>query len=214
MAVDKQVIDGLLDEFGVARGSVTISTDIIDVILQKYIDKWQKNLAKKKHIASGNLYQSFALDQKGEYGFKVETSKGKTSITLSLPDYYEFTDTGRDKSKKKDEKDDYVVYNKLQGLQGWISRKALKLKTKVIGSYTLKDGTIKQYTYKITKEQANKNAAFVIARKIHTKGFKGTNWFTSEKDKFINEIVKAIEKETGVVTELVIDKIAQDINKK
>ena len=211
MAVDKQVIDGLLDEFGVARGSVTISTDIIDVILKKYIDKWQKNLAKKKHIASGNLYQSFALDQKGEYGFKVETSKGKTSITLSLPDYYEFTDTGRGKSSKNEGN---VVYNKLQGLKGWISQKGLKLNTSVTQKRKLKDGTIKQYTYKITKAQANKNAAFAIARKIHTKGFKGTNWFTSEKDKFINEIVKAIEKETGVVAELVIDKIAQDINKK
>ena len=42
MAVDKQVIDGLLDEFGVESSAVKISDDIIDQVLQKYIKIWQR----------------------------------------------------------------------------------------------------------------------------------------------------------------------------
>ena len=69
MAVDKQVIDGLLDEFGVESSAVKISDDIIDQVLQKYIKIWQDNLVKHNHMASNNLWQSLMSD-KGQYGFR------------------------------------------------------------------------------------------------------------------------------------------------
>lgn len=210
MAVNKQLIDSLVDNLGIEKAAVQISQDAVDVILQKYIKKWQDNLAQKNHIATGNLFQSLASD-KGEYGFRIEQKEGVTRLYLSLPDYYEYTDVGRGKSKKKE---DYVVYNKLQGLQGWISQKGLKLNTLVKQKRKLKDGTIKEYTYTISKAQANKNAAFAIARKIHTKGFKGTKWFSSEIDNFKNEISKAIFDTTGQIVYLTIEKIKQDTTQK
>lgn len=210
MGVDKQLIDNLINNLGVEKSAVQISQDAVDVILQKYIKKWQDNLAQKNHIASGNLFQSLASD-KGQYGFRIETKEGVTRLYLSLPDYYEYTDTGRQPTKNKGTG---IVKQKLQGLQGWISQKGLKLNTLVTQKRKLKDGTIKEYTYKISKAQANKNAAFAIARKIHTKGFKGTKWFSSEIDNFKSDISKAIFDTTGQIVYLTIEKIKQDTTKK
>ena len=210
MAVDKKVIDGLLDEFGVESSAVKISDDIIDQVLQKYIKIWQDNLAKKNHIGTGNLFQSLASD-KGQYGFRTEAKGGKIRIYLSLPEYYEYTDVGRGETEKGGTGQ---LRKNLMGLKGWISQKGLKLNTLVTQKRKLKDGTIKQYTYKISKAQANKNAAFAIARKIHKKGFKGTKWFSSDVDKFMDEIVKALNIKTGKVFELVINKVVEDTNKK
>lgn len=210
MGVDKQLIDNLINNLGVEKSAVEFSQDIVDKVLQKYIKIWRDNLSKGNHIATGNLWQSLGQNE-GQYGFRVESKAGITRLYLNLPDYYEYTDVGRGKSTKKD---DYVVYNKLQGLQGWISQKGLKLNTLVTQKRKLKDGTIKEYTYKISKAQANKNAAFAIARKIHTKGFKGTNWFSSEIDNFKREVVNAIRIDTGVMVELIIEKVKQDTTKK
>jgi len=210
MAVDKKVIDGLLDEFGVESSAVKISDDIIDQVLQKYIKIWQDNLAKKNHIGTGNLFQSLASD-KGQYGFRTEAKGGKIRIYLSLPEYYEYTDVGRGETEKGGTGQ---LRKNLMGLKGWISQKGLKLNTLVTQKRKLKDGTIKQYTYKISKAQANKNAAFAIARKIHKKGFKGTKWFSSDVDKFMDEIIDTLQLQTGKVFELVINKVVEDTNKK
>ena len=58
MAIDKDLIDKLIGDFGVQKSDVEISTDVIDVLLQKYIKKWQANLNKSNQRASDNLYQS------------------------------------------------------------------------------------------------------------------------------------------------------------
>lgn len=212
MAVDKKVIDGLLDDFGVESSQVKISDDIIDQVLQKYIKIWQDNLAKKNHIGTGNLFQSLASD-KGQYGFRTESKGGKIRIYLSLPEYYEYTDTGRGATEKGGTGQ---LRKNLMGLKGWISQKGLiggggmTVKQKV----KLKNGTIKEYTRKLTAVQANKALAFLISRKIHKKGFKGTKWFSSDVDNFMDEIVEALNIKTGKVFELVINKVVEDTNKK
>ncbi len=210
MGLDKQLIDSLEAKLGVKASELEFSQDIVDKVVDKYIRIWQNNLFKNNHMASDNLWQSIG-DKEGQYGFRVESKTGITRLYLSLPDYYEYTDTGRQPTKNKGTG---VVRQKLQGLQGWISQKGLKLNLQVKGKYKLKDGTIKEYTRKLTKEQANKQAAFFIARKIHTKGFKGTNWFSSEIDNFKREVVNAIRIDTGVMVELIIEKIKKDTTQK
>lgn len=211
MAVDLNVLSNLINNLGVESSQVTISQDAVDVVLQKYIKLWQSNLAKKNHIATGNLYQSLASAD-GQYGFKIETIQGITRIYLTLPDYYEYTDVGRQPTQKGGSG---LVRQKLQGLKGWISQKGLvggggmtiKQKRK------LKDGTIKEYTRKLNAVQANKALAFMISRKIHQKGFKGTNWFSSEIDNFKRDVVNAIRVDTGVMVDLIIEKVAQEAKK-
>lgn len=211
MGINKQIIDGLLDDFGVESSQVKISDDIIDQVLQKYIKIWQDNLAQKNHIASGNLFQSIG-SEKGKYGFKTEAKGGKIRIYLSLPDYYEYTDTGRGATEKGGTGQ---LRKNLMGLKGWISQKELiggggmTVKQKV----KLKNGTIKEYTRKLTAVQANKALAFLISRKIHKKGFKGTKWFSSDVDNFMDEIIDTLQLQTGKIFELVINKIVEDTNK-
>jgi len=206
MAVDKDLIDSLIDGFGVERSQVELSTDLIDVVLQKYIKKWQDNLTKNNHRATDNLWQSLGSD-KGAYGFKVEkTGQGITRIVLMLPDYYSYTDTGRQPTSKNGSG---IVRKKLQGSNGWIANKGLiggSGKT-ITGTYKLKDGTIKTYTRKLTAAQWNKQLSFLIARKIHQKGFKGTNWFSSEITGFTAEIKTAIFELTGQVAQVAFQKI-------
>lgn len=212
MAVDKKVIDGLLDEFGVESSAVKISDDIIDQVLQKYIKIWQDNLVKHNHMASNNLWQSL-MSEKGQYGFRTESKGGKIRIYLSLPEYYEYTDVGRGATEKGGTGQ---LRKNLMGLKGWISQKGLiggggmTVKQKV----KLKNGTIKEYTRKLTAVQANKALAFLISRKIHKKGFKGTKWFSSDVDKFMDEIIDTLQLQTGKVFELVINKVVEDTNKK
>lgn len=211
MAAGNDLIDGLLDEFGVESSELKVSDNLIDAVLQKYIRIWQDNLAKKNHIATGNLFQSIASD-KGKFGFKTEVKGGVVRIYLSLPEYYEYTDSGRNPTEKGGTG---IVRKKMMGLKGWISQKGLvggggmtiKQKRK------LKDGTIKEYTRKLNAVQANKALAFMISRKIHQKGFKGTNWFSSEVDNFMNDIIDELQIQTGKIFELVVNKIVEDTNK-
>jgi hypothetical protein len=204
MAVDKDLIDSLVNGFGVERSQVELSTDLIDVVLQKYIKKWQDNLTKNNHRATDNLWQSLGSD-KGAYGFKVEkTGQGITRIVLMLPDYYEYTDTGRDKTEKGSKP------GKLRPkIQEWIKFKGLVGRSgkTITGTYKLKDGTIKTYTRKLTAAQWNKQLSFLIARKIHKKGFNGTNWFSSEITGFTAEIKTAIFELTGQVAQVAFQKI-------
>lgn len=207
MAIDKNIIDGLINDFGINQSEVEFSTDIIDVILQKYISKWQSNLVKDNHNASDNLFQSLG-SKKGEYGFKVEQSNGSLKIVLYLPDYYEYTDIGRRPTQKNGSG---VVRQKLQGLNGWISQKGLvKGGGKTIEvKRKLKNGSIKTYTRKLTAAEWNKQLAFFISRKIHKKGFKGTQWFSREIPSFETEIINEITKLTGKIVELTVEKYTQ-----
>lgn len=213
MAVDLNVLDNLINNLGVKTSQVTISQDAVDVVVQKYIKIWQDNLVKYNHKASDNLWQSLVSD-KGAYGFRVENVAGITRIYLSLPDYYEYTDVGRKPTKNNGNGAlRKALSYQSASLTGWIAQKGLKLRTEYIQKRKLKDGTIKEYKVKLTKAQANKQAAFFIARKIHQKGFKGTNWFSSEIDNFKRDVINAIRVDTGVMVDLIIEKVAQEAKK-
>ena len=203
MAIDKKLIDNLIDNLGVEKSDVQISTDVIDVLLQKYIKKWQDNLNKKNQRASDNLYQSLG-SKSGEYGFKVEQEGGSIHLTLYLPDYYYWTDKGRKPTKGGG---NGQVRKNLMGATGWIAYKGLigKSGKTIEQKRKLKNGQIKTYTIKLTAAQWNKQLAFLIARKIHKKGFKGTNWFSSELKNFESEIIVEMTKLTGRIVNLSIE---------
>ena len=203
MGIDKNLIDNLIGNLGVEAGQVELSTDVIDVLLKKYIKKWQDNLTKYNHRASDNLFQSIGSNN-GDYGFRVEQSNGVISIVLYLPNYYLWTDQGR-LPTERDENGE--VRKSLQGLTGWISRKGLIGASGLKFTYKrkLKSGEVKTYTKTLDKIKANKTLAFLIARKIHQKGFKGTNWFSSEFDNFESEIIVEMTKLTGQIVQVSIE---------
>jgi len=207
MAIDKKLIDNLIGNLGVEKSDVQISTDVIDVLLQKYIKKWHSNLNKRNQRASDNLYQSLG-SKSGEYGFKVEQGNGSLNLILYLADYYYWTDKGRKPTSKGG---NGKVRKALMGRTGWIAYKGLvgsngmtvKQKRK------LKSGQVKTYTRKLSAIEANKMIAFLISRKIHKKGFKGSNWFSSELKNFEKEITTEMAKLTGQIVNLTIERFTK-----
>ena len=99
------------------------------------------------------------------------------------------------------------VRKNLMGATGWIAYKGLigKSGKTIEQKRKLKNGQIKTYTIKLTAAQWNKQLAFLIARKIHKKGFKGTNWFSSELKNFESEIIVEMTKLTGRIVNLSIE---------
>lgn len=176
-----------------------------DKIVADFAKKLQKSLSKSRpgrpggHNASKNLYQSLGFNPNG--GWEIKVLGQKASITLTLPDYYEYTDTGRNKTKRDGTGE---VRKNLEGLKGWISQKGatLALPKSYTRRWVLKDGTKKEkkIPYK-SRAEANKALAFFISRKIHKHGFKGTGWFSDEVEKFRKEAADKLSEILGTKVE-------------
>lgn len=203
MAGGTAQFDDQINDFldGIGTEALKKADDVISVVIQKYVEIWQKNLHDKGVNASYNLSQSIGAEGKRGTGFNYEFDKsGKlVGIKLYLPEYYEYTDLGRGKTKGGG---NGTLKNKLVGVSGWIAQKKLipssgmdfKSKRK------LKNGTVKVYTTHLSAKQANKALSFLISRKIHNNGFNATyqkrrkGWFSSELKSFEKELVEAFNK--------------------
>lgn len=171
------------------------NNDAITNVINEYIEIWRGQLEKNKHIgASRNLYQTLGT------GWKVNVLNKEMSIVLELPEYYEATDKGRKPTSgggngavRK-----ALVYQS-SSLRGWIAAKNIVPSSGMEFKYKRKlaDGTEKTYTRKLNSKQANRALSFMIAKKIHEKGFKGTNWFSSKLSDFQRDIIKAANDQFG-----------------
>lgn len=186
-------LNKFLDTLGEDIVSFDMKGDGVQKAVNNFIKRLRANLEKHNHIASGNLYQAL-----GE-GWQTKVNGKKVTIQLVLPEYYEATDTGRKATKSGGSG---AVYNNLQGLRGWISQKGLVPSggKDFERKWKLKDGTIKTKKFKLSAEKANKALAFMISRKIHRFGFKGTKWFSSQIEDFESELLAAISKEFAGAT--------------
>jgi len=188
--ISKWLDDSFEDSLLFTRGN----NAIVDVI-NKYIKVWRDQLEKNKHIgASRNLYQTLGT------GWKINVLNKEMSIQLELPDYYRYTDDKRDPTSgggtgavRK-----ALVYQS-SSLRGWIAAKNIVPSSGMEFKYKRKlaNGTVKTYTRKLNAKQANRALSFMISKKIHEKGFKGTNWFSSKLDSFQKDIIKAANDQFG-----------------
>lgn len=166
----------------------------IDQVKNKYIELWRKKLESKNHIgASRELYSSL-----GE-GWRWVKNGKSVSFILELPDYYYYTDKGRGSTSAGGN----GALRKSLGyqsssLRGWIAAKGLVPSSGMEFKYTrkLKNGT-KTYTRKLNAKDANRALSFMIAKKIHKYGYKGTNWFSDLLPEFEAEMGLAVEKQFG-----------------
>lgn len=170
--------------------------DAIQSLINKWVGIWQTSLETAKrpnskgvgHIASGNLYSSLAGNKKLNTGWFFK-SLGKTmTIELVLPDYWSATDKGR---KPSSGNGSGALRKALEGAGGWIAQR------KIVPS-----GGMKINGRQYTSIQANKMLSFAIAKKIHEKGFEGSNWFSKDLEKFKGELAKAVEEQFGKGTQL------------
>jgi len=174
------------------------ATDEFNLIMDFIGKQLKKSLVKHGHKASGNLYQSLGVDEKGS-GWYMKALGQKVKIVLELPKYYEALDQGRKPTK-----------NKMGGLvqkslvykndgKGWIAHKGLvpasglDFKFK----YKLKNGTIKTYTKHLNRTESNIRLSFMIANKIHKHGYKGTGWFSSEMKSIREEVQQKVSDAIG-----------------
>jgi len=138
----------------------------------------QKSIDSKKISASSVMRQSL--------NYHVVTSPDITKFTLDFgkATYAKWIDEGRGPTKKAGSGPDAVQKN-LLGINGWIAHKGIQLPTQYTSRWTLKDGTKKSklVDYKASKtlsarDKSAQSLAYLIARKIHTKGTKATHFYS------------------------------------
>lgn len=173
----------------------TRGNNAITDVINKYIEVWRNQLEKNKHIgATRNVYQTLGT------GWSVKVLNKQMSIILELPEYYSATDTGRKPTSAggNGAVRKALVYQS-SSLRGWIAAKGLVPSSGMEFKYKRKltDGTVKTYTRKLDAKQANRALSFMISKKIHEKGFKGTGWFSSKLKDFEKDIVKAANDQFG-----------------
>jgi hypothetical protein len=180
---NKKIEKFLTDEVG--ESILNFETnDKFTVFLNGWIEKWRKSLETAKHgkytghIASGKLYQSLGS------GWEFTILGKAMKVQLILPAYYGATDTGRSPTKNKS--GDGALRNALSGPGGWISQR------KIVPSKGLSINN-----EKLNAEESNKALAYLIAAKIHSKGFQGTKWFSKYLPQFDKELSEVVEEIFG-----------------
>ena len=161
-------------------------TDSLTNFINEWADKWRESLmtAKKPkgvgHFASGELYAELLK------GWVFTTLGQRVHIQLVLPDYYKYTDDKR---------------NPTSGSGNGALRKALAFGSKGGGWIAQKklvpSSGMELFGRKLTAAQANKALSFLIARKIHKKGYEGTRWFSKHLKQFETELTDLVEQQFG-----------------
>lgn len=197
-----QEIDDWLNEIGEDTLLFKQGDSPIEKVRDKYIVLFRKAIEEAKrpkgkgHIGSSReLYSS--LGEGWEF-----VKKGKSvNLILVLPDYYYYTDKGRGATASGGSIPGAVrtaLSYQSSSLKGWIAAKGLVPSGGMTFKYTrkLKSGT-KTYTRKLNAADSNKALSFMISKKIHEKGYKGSNWFSNLLPAFEADMTAAIEEQFG-----------------
>lgn len=135
---------------------------VIERFGRLFVEGAKRNLVQSGANATGSLSQSIA--------FKVTIMGQSLRFQVFANDYWVFVDRGRGATKRGG---GGKVRKALTGAGGWIAAKGLNVV-----------GIVKKITGRtVSTKEANKILGFLIARKIHEKGFKGNRFMS----KVINE---------------------------
>ncbi len=169
-----------LGDIGINKGATqqlpTVYQELIDIFDETVI-MLKTSARHRGHKASGNLIASIR--------FEPLILGGQFRFQLILPSYYEQLDKGRAPTENKG---DGSLERSLSGAGGWISSSA---KGRALLSKFMEERKLKN------KKKANKTLAYLIARKIHRFGYKGT-FFYSNVIKDGREFVKSVIKRVAV----------------
>ena len=141
------------------------TTATIEQILEDYGRKVETEIQKNldaTHRASGALSKSIR--------FKVFTFGTVTTFELYLDDYYKFIDEGRKPTRSGGTWKGWSQPSLRRSILFWLQYKGIQGKVR-----TSKKG-------KMSDLQMQRASAFLIARKIHQKGFKGDRFFSKVFD--------------------------------
>jgi hypothetical protein len=172
-------LDGLEKK---APGS--IDTNSVEVVLiewaGEFITECRNNL--KGHIATGNLADNITPT--------IESSNGVYTLSIVLPDYYDFINKGV-QGVKGGNASPYkfrtltVSYDMMRSIRKWMIRKNLKA---TVQNKKFPNKKAKTFT------QTASSAAYVVAVGIKKKGIKATHFFDKAIDKVYPELAPMLAK--------------------
>lgn len=165
----------------------------------------QANLADKqaakaaKHGTPFNRNSNLSNSVK----FKISNKSGAILFELTMADYYDWVDRGRNAGNVSEDGQGKIKY--------WIKKKGLN-PVKIISEMRLKArekaGTqgIYKPRKKLTFEKASKALTYLVSRKLKNDGYRG-NFFYSEiiLDGRIDKLQEAIQKELNEEVEIIIN---------
>lgn len=160
---------------------------------QRVVNELTAKLDQKGKVASGNLRQSI--------GFKVVRRGDELAFQITADEYYQQVDKGRNPSKKKGDRPLHnIIYE-------WIIRKGLPVGELTRAGAAKKFGGRKRLRSII--EQRRRGMAFAIARKIHKRGYKGSNFWSEVVNE---ELLAQVEKEIALMFRVQIQASLTDGN--
>jgi hypothetical protein len=153
------------------------SKNIDDVFLSYrsvLIAALQKSLQDVDRVSSAKLYQSIEVD--------IERGSKKISFELKMEDYWKFVDEGRKAGGKMPPIDAILKFINFRRIKPINNKKIVKDKK----------------AKKISRDRANKQLAYLIARKIQKRGIKPTHFYSNVvnntfKEQFKEDISKAFK---------------------
>ena len=156
------------------RNPTDVETNSVQAVLYEwafmFIKDCRERLEQSGNISSGDLSQNISPS--------VEGSNGVYTLSITLPDYYDFVNKGvqgvnggnPSQYKFKTLK---VSYSMMKSIRGWMKRNNLKA--------TVQNKSFKHKSVR-TFESLEKSAAFAIATGIKKKGIKGSHYFDNALD--------------------------------
>jgi hypothetical protein len=160
---------------------------------QRLVNELTAKLDQKGKVASGNLRQSI--------GYKVVRNGDELAFQITADEYYQQVDKGRGKSTKKGDKPlSAIIYE-------WIIRKGIPVGELTRAGAAKKFGGRKRLRSLI--ENRRRGMAFAIARKIHKRGYKGSNFWSEVVNE---ELLTQVEKEIALLFRVQIQATLTDGN--
>jgi hypothetical protein len=163
---------------------------------QKALNKFGKDVViraatllqtRKRGYDTGKLFKSLDHD--------LQIAANSISLKFRMEDYGLAIDSGRGKSGKNN---GGQLFPKILD---WVKRKGLRPRN-----------SKGQFAAWRNKEQQQRGIAFVVTRKIHRFGYKGTNFFTDAFESQFKKLPKKIEKTFALDVERFLAQSIDEIN--
>ena len=126
--------------------------------IENTLNDFGRQLVNSLKSSLQNAKPGASLDN--DIDFTLQTNGDAYNLQLSLPSYYKWIDGGRKPGR----------FPSPQVLTNWINNKGLKLSSKKIRASSSKT---------LSPQNENKSLAFLIGRKIATKGISATNFYSN-----------------------------------
>jgi hypothetical protein len=151
----------------------------------EFITECRNNLQRTKSVSTGNLADNITPT--------IESSNGVYTLSIVLPDYYDFVNKGV-QGVKGGNPSPYrfrkltVSYDMMRSIRKWVIRKNLKA---TVQNKKFPNKKVKTF------DQTSNSMAYAVAVGIKKKGIKATHFFDKAIDKIYPQLAPKLAKALG-----------------